>query len=361
MTDVNEAGLAGGEGIPAHVAGGDGELSPRDAQRALTDWRRKAAAAETPARAEPAAEAEESAPMEVEAGAAPQEIEAPGETQEAEPAELPLIDPPRSWTKAEQEEFATYPREAQEKIARREQERESAVRRSQNEASELKKGLSAKEQAVDQARQQYESALPIILNELQGVMAGEFADIKTMDDVQKMANEDWPRYVRWDAQQKRLAAVQQQVTTAQERQAHDRVTKFNELHQSETEKLLEKHPDLRDDTKRKKVYENVVVALKEVGFTDKELGELSNKEWVLDHRVRELFMDAANYRDAQKQKAKVVAKPLPPAQKPGVAKGKGAVADAEIQNLTRQLSTASGPNAARIAAKLQGAKRRAAG
>src|SRR6185312_12035210 len=52
---------------------------------------------------------------------------APAEATETDEPALPTIDPPRSWTKEDKEEFATYPREAQEKIARREQERETAL------------------------------------------------------------------------------------------------------------------------------------------------------------------------------------------------------------------------------------------
>ena len=360
MTDVS-TGSAGGEAIPAHVAGGDGPLTPRDAMRSLVDWRNKqdAAAAQAP---EPAAATEESAPAQVEADAAPPQ-EVPGETQEAEPAPEPPIEPPRSWTKAEQEEFATYPREAQEKIARREQERETAVRRSQNEAAEKLKGLTAKEQAVEQARQQYESALPIMLNELQGVMAGEFADIKTMADVQKMANEDWPRYVRWDAQQKQVAAVQQQITIAQQRQIQERQTKFADFAKSETEKLLEQVPELRDEKKRVELTSAVISTLKDIGFSDEELNALGNGDKELsiyDHRLRLMALESYKYREAQKQQKTVVAKKLPPVQKPGVTQGRNASIDAEIQTLSKQLDNASGRNAILIAQRLTEAKRRAA-
>jgi len=53
------------------------------------------------------------------------------------------IEPPRSWSAEWKEEFKTYPREAQEKIARREHDREKALRRTQNEYAELKKRLKA--------------------------------------------------------------------------------------------------------------------------------------------------------------------------------------------------------------------------
>ncbi len=72
---------------------------------------------------------------------APAETELKGETPdnsdpEADPAEQkeetepeePAIEPPNSWTKAEKERFASLPRETQEYLHTREQERERAVR-----------------------------------------------------------------------------------------------------------------------------------------------------------------------------------------------------------------------------------------
>jgi hypothetical protein len=51
------------------------------------------------------------------------------------------IDPPRSWTKAEQETFRELPVEIQRTVSRREKNRETELRRAQNEAAELKKRL----------------------------------------------------------------------------------------------------------------------------------------------------------------------------------------------------------------------------
>src|SRR5437588_3993477 len=96
--------------------------------------------------------------------------EAPAEqTESAKPeAEaLPPIEPPRSWKAEEKERFKSLPRETQAYLAERETERDRAIRTSQNETAEKLKGLTAKEQAVEQARQQYEAALPQLLQTLE--------------------------------------------------------------------------------------------------------------------------------------------------------------------------------------------------
>ena len=120
--------------------------------------------------------------------AAPVDAQDPGErTEGADRQQEPApIEPPRSWTKEDKELFTSLPRATQERIAERERSRESDFLRRQNEAAEKLKGLTAKEQAVEQARQTYETALPQLLQTLQQQQAGEFADIKSMADVERL-------------------------------------------------------------------------------------------------------------------------------------------------------------------------------
>ena len=85
--------------------------------------------------------------------AAPVDAQDPGErTEGADRQQEPApIEPPRSWTKEDKELFTSLPRATQERIAERERSRESDFLRRQNEAAEKLKGLTAKEQAVEQA------------------------------------------------------------------------------------------------------------------------------------------------------------------------------------------------------------------
>ena len=345
MSDVNVAPGSEGElaPIPAVPVSSDEGQSAREAANALEDFRRKR---DAEARGE---KSPEDAPKE----AAPEESpaqaddgnpeEAPAEqTETTEPeADLPPIEPPRSWTKEEKAEFATYPREAQEKIARREQDREAALRRGQNETADKLKGLTAREQQLEQARQQYETALPVLLQTLQQQQQGEFADIKTMADVEKLAREDWPRYALWDAQQKKIAAVTQEVTASQERQAQEYKTKWAEFASKEDAKFIELAPEMADKEKATKVADASVALLKDLGFSDQDLGKLWNGEASLslrDHRAQLLIRDAARYREAQKA-VKAPVKIVPQVQRPGVAKPRGADDDLKIKTLSDKLES----------------------
>lgn len=309
-------------------------LSPAEAAKQISDWRFKR---DNPDKAEdaPAPAVEEPAQESAQADDAPPE-EAPVETtQAAEPeAQLPPIEPPRSLTKEEKEEFASLPRAAQEIIERRVRDSELATRRSQNEAAEKLKGLTAKEQQVEQARQQYEAALPALLQTLQDQQAGEFSDIRTMADVERLAREDWPRYALWDAQQKKVAAVTQEVNAARERQANEFRSKWSEFASGEDQKLLEKAPELADKTRSQKIADSAVAVLKDIGFSEQDLASAWNGESSVslrDHRIQLLILDAMKYREAKATASKPAVKQVPPVQRPGVAKVAVTAAQADVE------------------------------
>src|SRR6202035_873434 len=172
MDATNDAAPQGGAPTDiVQVPAPAGEaISTRDAARSLASFRLKARATDQPqearrAQAEPArprqesAEAapDQSAPVEPADAAPPEQPEAPGATTEsAEPPAAPApIEPPRSWTKEARERFATLPRETQEYLAQREQDRDRELRRSQNEAAEQRKVLEAERAKAEQARAQY--------------------------------------------------------------------------------------------------------------------------------------------------------------------------------------------------------------
>src|SRR5258708_10316537 len=190
----NEAALGGGEQQPVTQISVDGEgtLSVTEAARALAGARHN-----QKDQAQPSEPREGAAPHEVAQESTPAQagndagelLAPPGETERADPAasELPTIDPPRSWTKEDKDLFTSLPRDTQQRIAERERSREGDFSRRQQEAAEKSKALEAERSKAEQARQQYEGALPQLLQTLQQQQAGEFADIKTLADVERLA------------------------------------------------------------------------------------------------------------------------------------------------------------------------------
>lgn len=338
-------------------------LSPRDAARRLASIRWGKDKETSTESAETAVPVEQELPSE--GDAAPVEGQPSGETEATEPeANLPPIEPPRFWTSEAKDRFGSLPRETQQYIVDREQARDAEVRRTQNEAAEKLKALEADQQLATQARAQYEQALPALLQTVYDSQAGEFADIKSMADVERMAAEDFPRYARWDAQQKKIAALQAQVMDAQQRQILEFQQRWSHFAQSEDQKFAEKYPDISDPAKASKIRDSAISILKDRGFNDQELGQLWSGQASIslrDHRLQLLILDAMKWRDAEAKAKTVQQKSVPPVQRPGVSLGKNAQADAEIQALKAKLDrTGSAKDAAAVvAAQRRLAQRRA--
>src|SRR5262245_5665625 len=333
-------------GIIERSAGGEGPLSAREAAASLADTRHKDAARQRrdDERDEHQGEARDDAAARQESAAqaadAAQET-GPGETQGDDQAE-PSIAPPRSWTKEDKELFKHLPRETQVRLAERERSREADFLRRQNEASERLKGLSAQQQEADKARTQYEQALPLLLMELHGQHQGEFADITSIADLERLAREDWPRYVLWDAQQKKIAAMQQQFAAAQARQSHEQSARWTAFAQDEDAKFLEKAPEFSDLKVMAEATQHAGELLKDLGFTDAELGRLWNGQAVVslrDHRMQLLMRDGVKYREALGKAKAAQQRPVPHVQRPGPAPARDADADDKVRTLNDRLTT----------------------
>lgn len=339
----------------------EGPISTRDAARALSHsrWSKKEQQA-APAQAAPEMQ---SISQESDADPAQQE-RVPGETQADEPGdnELPSIDPPRSWTKEARERFQSLPRETQEYIAEREQERDREVRRSQNEAAEERKAIAAERDAAAKARQDYEAALPQLMQALQHQMAGDFSDVKTWADIERMATDDPVRYNRWNAQQQKLAAIQTETQAAEQRKAQEQSQSWAKFADEQDRLFAERIPDIANPDKAAKLRESAVGVLKHLGFDEHELASAWNGQRGIslrDHRVQLLIMDAMKYRDAQEASRKITAAPKPAVQRPGSSHSRPSASEVHIEALTKRLETARGVNAARVGADLLKARREA--
>jgi hypothetical protein len=340
-------------------------ISTTEAARLLASLRRpkqqQGSESAAPSAPEPQAESE---PVEAGDDAAPRQEEATGETKEADPAPAaPSIEPPRSWNVEARERWSKLDPETQSYLLERDRTDSAAVRKAQNEAAEARKGVEAERAKVEEARRQYEAALPQLLATLAQQQAGEFADIRSVADVERLAREDWPRYVQWDLAQKKLAAVQQELAAAQQREAQERQQRFAEFAKHQDKLLIERVPDMADSAKAQALQTAAMAVLEELGFERSELAA----SWVgqqglslRDHRLQALIIDAVRWREAQAKARQAAAKPVPPVQRPGTAQPRGAAQVVTIQNLEKQLGNARGQNAIRLAAQLTAARRASA-
>jgi hypothetical protein len=331
------------DGAPSDIvqvpAAGSEPLSPREAARTLAGFRVKQREAEqTQAPRAPQAPQPEAVSADTADADAPVEPETAAETA-AQGAEPPL-EPPSSWSQAARERWAGLDRETQDFLRQRESESEAARAKAQEEAAASRAAIEDERRSLLAARQHYEGALPSLLAALHQEQAQDFSDIKSLPDVEKLAREDWPRYVLWDAQHRRIDAVEGELKAASERQERERALAHQARAQREFELFVEKAPEIADPAERVKLQDAALGMLRELGFSDPELKDMwhGRKDISLhDHRLHLIIRDGLRYRGAQKAARDATARPIPPVQRPGVAQAKGAAHDALVQNLAKRL------------------------
>jgi len=340
---------SGGDGSPSSNVShpiSSADLTPSDAGRMLRALRKpKATDAEVAAEAAPP-EIDVSAPQaeisSQEDGSAPPE-EASVETDEGAPEETPSSEPPRSWSKEAREAWASLDPAMQAYISQRDSEDSTAVRKAQSEASQLRQyaeqAVQTERMQLEQVRQQYEQALPDLYQMLSA--NDQFADIQTYADVERMAKEDWARYIEYDAYTKKVGIVQAQMLQAQQRQQQEYVHNWTRWSTQEDQKFATARPEMRDPVKARGVHEAGAKTLTDVGFTPHEINELWNGRASLsmrDHRVQELFHDAIKFRSSKAKVETARQNPLPSVQRPGVAQFGGARNVQALQSAKQKLA-----------------------
>lgn len=258
-----------------------------------------------------------------ESGAASDEGQASGETGADEAAELPPIEAPKFWKQSAREFFATLPRDQQEAFLAHDNEREAFVQRTKNETADKLKGLSAREQAAEQARHQYEAA---VHQALQSLAANtEFADIKTPADERKVANEDPFRYAQYQAYRSEVASRIQQAQQIQHHRAQEQHQQFQAFAQDQDRQFIERNPDFSNPEKAKQIRTDVVLPyVREVlGISDQELATFWNQPHIRDVRSQQALLDAARWRAAQVAAKKAIPAAKPAPLKPGTSAAKG--------------------------------------
>ena len=301
---------------------GESPMSVRQAANALSQHRYKEDAAEervAAAPAEAAAPPPESAPPEQDA-TPPQEATGDDATATIDPAETQPLDLPRSWAKDRAESWAKLDRATQEMLLEHDSKASTEIRRTQNETAEQRKALEAERQQLEQVRGQYEQALPAFLQSLNEQQQGQFADIKTMADVERMAREDFPRYAMWDAHQKKVAAVSAELQASQQRQTQEYQAQWSKFASEQDAKFMESAPEMKDPAKATKLSEAGMTLLKDLGFTQDEVAKVWNGQASVslrDARMQLLIRDAIRYREAKAAVPKAAAKPVPHVQRPG--------------------------------------------
>lgn len=160
--------------------------------------------------------------------------------------------------------------------------------------------------------------LNTIVPQLQARLATAFPDVKTFDDLERLAVEDPSRYFQYDILSKRVA----EATQMQERASSEYRALWT---QQEAVKLGNLLPEWNDPVKGPALKQSLTDFAKEVGYTDAQIAQAGATDILLLREAME-FRNAKKAEQAKAiahakalKEAKNKAKDAPPVQKPGTA------------------------------------------
>lgn len=267
---------------------------------------------------------------------------APGETGDDDPADEPSIDPPRSWSKEHKDAFKALPAHLQQMVADSERAREADFLRRLNDADAKTKAAEAKERSAEQARQQYENALPAIVAQFSQQFNAKFSDIKSWDDVATMRQNDPMRFMEWQEATAKWQALQSENQRVEGERQRRTVENFQRYTAEQDGLFMDKRPEFKDAAKAAVLQREVAEMLTgEYGFSEEELGKAwtaGDYQTLRDHRWQLIITDALAYRKAKAAAKTAAKKPVPPVQRPGTAPSKGEAQAVDVKILNDKLT-----------------------
>jgi hypothetical protein len=259
------------------------------------------------------------------------------------------------------------PRETQAYVAAREQERERELRRSQNEAAAKLKSLVSKEQAAEQARQKYETALPTLQQAAQDLYTAMFPDVTSVEDANRLAIVDPPRFKQWQAHRKQMDTLEQELRRARQQQVQDSQARWSAFASEQDRLFLRRASELSNPARVQRATDAAICILKEIGINEDELKKAWTGELFFslrDHRIQWMVFENIRYREqcdiAAVAKGNVL-NLLSSVRRLATASAHKALASNTdvvvfIQTLEQQLATTSGFAALKLGAMLTALK-----
>ncbi len=226
------------------------------------------------------------------------------------------------------------------------------------------------QQQTEAATATYTQGLANIVASLQGQVAQDYSGLQTEADLELFKNVNPAGFQRLMQLRAGIINAQQELVkvhhakqqeNAQRQQQHAQA--YNAWAAQQDSRIEQMIPELRSDAPEHRDFQRAALdTLRQTGFVDDELKSAWNGEGAIalrDARVQAIIADATRYRQIIAKAKTATAKPVPPVQRPGVARPRTADAHAQMQALTQQLENSGGNNALRIAARLVGARREA--
>jgi hypothetical protein len=218
--------------------------------------------------------------------------------------------------------------------------------------------------AAWQASGDYQNLLQAGITQMLGHAAGEFADIKTVQDVERLAASDPARFAKWGQLDSQVRQVQQELANIRTQQAQAYTAAYQQFavqHDKAVEAMV---PELAPgaDPRAKALFQQTAAdLLKEVGYSDHELRHAWQNGGVFmlrDARAQKIVADAARWRISQAKAKEALKAPHPEVQRPGVRMPQSSYGDQMIQSHSKALSSSGNLRDAVALRRAQYAQRR---
>jgi hypothetical protein len=166
---------------------------------------------------------------------------------------------------------------------------------------------------------------------------------------------------KWQQARASRQAAEAQITAQQHAEIRAR---WHQYKDAEDSKFHQFTPEMNDPVKASAMRQGVQAMLHEIGFGKEELNRAWNGESgfsVRDHRAQRLIADAYRWRQAQANARNIANKraPVPPVVRPGTFRPAGADGAEQISRIERELESATGARAVKLATQLHQARRSA--
>lgn len=185
------------------------------------------------------------------------------------------------------------------------------------ELDQARQEANRKAQEAETARNQFVTALNTLVPQLEAQIRGEFADIKTNDDLVALAdprsdkyNPD--RYNAFQAQLMRLNNARQTLQAGEQKAQQEQQAKIQEFRIADQQKLFAAIPELKDPEKGPVIRAKLEAAGLKQGYTREELSQATSRDWLTIQQA-----SRAVELEAQLTAAKAKAANAPPVQQPG--------------------------------------------
>jgi hypothetical protein len=209
--------------------------------------------------------------------------------------------------------------------------------------------------AAEHARQQYENATAQTIAQVTNIAVAEIPELPALAALirqypaqeqailSEFARQNPQKAARFQQLDQIVRAGEQQQAQIAQARAHEQRASFAAHAKQSDEDFAARHPEMNDPKTAAVIQAEAVELLQELGISQEEMARrYHNDPSFRSAAAQELIYRAVQYRRAQKSALNLNAHraPVPPVQRPGVARSRAEANGAATEELSRRLSSA---------------------